>query len=29
MVFVLIEPSEDIDLDTIDIKSDLEIKKNI
>ena len=27
MVFVLIEPSEDIDLDTIDIKSDLEIKK--
>ena len=27
MVFELIEPSEDIDLDTIDIKSDLEIKK--
>ena len=27
MVFVLIEPSEDIDLDTIDIRTDLEIKK--
>ena len=27
MVFELIEPSEDIDLDTIDIRSDLEIKK--
>ena len=27
MVFVLIEPLEDIDLDSIDIKSDLEIKK--
>ena len=29
MVFELIEPSEDIDLDSIDIKSDLEIKKEV